>query len=113
MTIQISYPLEKLENCLHYIYIFVWQHLSGVGWSGSACQLTVVPTTPYCPTLCLPPSSLTCLASVGFECDPCFSLCLVTYRSNLLWLPYQLHFLTFWDILFFQSLNVFCVESAP
>lgn len=92
MTIQISNSLKKLENCLHYIYIFVWQHLSGVEWSGSAPQLTVVPTTPYCPALCLPPSLLTCLASVGFECDPCFTFCLVTYRSNLLGLPINFTF---------------------
>lgn len=89
MNIQISNSLEKLEYCLHPIYVPAWQHLLGAEWS--QCQevrpclpAECSPITPSCPTPCLPLSLLTCLAPAGFECNHCFSICFVTYSSNLL-----------------------------
>lgn len=80
MNIQISNSHEKSENCMRYIYIFAWSKVVTVPLSQA------VLSTPCSPILGLPLSLLTRLAPVGFKCDPCFSICFITYGSKQLWL---------------------------
>lgn len=80
MNIQISNSCEKSENCVHYIYIFAWSKVATVPLSQA------VLSTPCCPILGLPLSLLTRPAPVGCKCDPCFSICFITYRSKRRWL---------------------------
>lgn len=43
MNIQISSSLERLEYCLHYIYVPAWQHLPGTAWSLSCIVRLCLP----------------------------------------------------------------------